>query len=701
MKATKSLPSRVALRIAVLCCAGLLTLTFALMNVEAIAGGLDPSFGGTGKVLTHISNSYDHGNAVALQSDGKIIVAGMANNSDFAVVRYNTNGSLDTTFDTDGIVTTDFGGTQDTAQALAIQSDGKIVVAGYSNINFNGSNKFAVARYNTNGSLDLSFDTDGKVITDISNNDEAYAVAIQSDGKIVVAGYSAINLFDFLLVRYNTDGSLDTTFDTDGKVLTDFGEYDMCNGMAIQSDGRIVAAGRGRAPGVGQPTTFALARYNTDGSLDTSFDTDGKVYTSIHNNFDIALAVAVQSDGKIVAGGYTNNWQFNFVLVRYNPDGSLDTGFGVGGKVETPFGDTYHSFIRDIAILSNGKIVAAGSANVTTDFAVARYRSNGLLDTSFGMGGKVTTAMGASSDYINGVAVQSDGRIVAAGTATLGGNDRDIALVRYNGDASYTGSHRFDFDGDSKSDVSVYRPSSSFWYIWNSSTNTLGYQQFGGLPQDKLVPADYDGNGKTDFAIFRDGGWHIYNSQETYFGQAGDVPVPGDYDGDTRADLAIFHEGLWHIKQSSNGSVISFLFGISADKAVPADYDGDGKFDAAIYRDGVWYIQRSTEGFTGVQFGASTDRPVPADYDGDGKCDVAVYRDGDWYILGSSAGFSAVRFGISTDDPVAADYDGDGKADVAVYRDGTWYFLYSSNGAFAAQNFGASGDVAIPSVYEP
>jgi uncharacterized delta-60 repeat protein len=238
-------------------------------------------------------------------------------NYDFALARYNTDGTLDTNFGTGGKVITAIGSSTDVAESVAIQSDGKIVAAGFSN---NGSNNdFALVRYNTNGTLDTTFDSDGKVTTAIgSANDVAYSVAIQSDGKIVAAGYSRSggSNDDFALVRYNTDGSLDTSFDSDGKVTTAIGgSNDYAESVTIQSDGKIVAAGHSY---MSSNYDFTLARYNTDGTLDTSFGTNGKVATAIGGSDDVAYSVAIQSDGKIVAAGYSyNGSNFKFALVRY------------------------------------------------------------------------------------------------------------------------------------------------------------------------------------------------------------------------------------------------------------------------------------------------------------------------------------------------------------------------------------------------
>ena len=289
-------------------------------SLHAAPGDLDLSFGGGGKVTTAIGTGGDFGYSVIQQADGKLVVAGSSwngSNADVALVRYNADGPLDTGFDGDGIVTTAIGAANDYAQSVIQQADGKLVVAGYS---WNGSNDdVALVRYNTDGSLDTGFDGDGKVTTAIGAGDDyGYSVIQQSDGKLVVAGTSYNgSSYDFALVRYNADGSLDASFDGDGIVTTAIGAAnDYAQSVIQQADGKLVVAGTSYN---GSDDDFALVRYNADGSLDTSFDGDGKVTTEISGSYNGALSVIQQANGKLVVAGYSYNGNnYDVALVRYD-----------------------------------------------------------------------------------------------------------------------------------------------------------------------------------------------------------------------------------------------------------------------------------------------------------------------------------------------------------------------------------------------
>ena len=344
-----------------------------------------------------------------------------------------TPGALDPSFGAGGKVTTAVAPTESVALALARQPDGKLVAAGYGTTGYNED--FALARYNADGSLDTSFGQGGKVLTEIGSDDNvALALALQPDGKLVAAGdsYNGSDR-DFTLARYNADGSLDTSFGQGGKVLTDIGSHnDLLYALALQPDGKLVAAGYSSN---GSDDDFALVRYNPNGTLDTTFGTGGKVTTWIGSGDDMFHALVLQPDGKIVAAG--NNVQGSqsvIALVRFNPNGTLDSTFGYFGKVGTAIGS--FSDAEALALQPDGKLVVAGLGNTGSQqgFALVRYNADGSLDTSFGSGGKVTTAIG-SLDAAEAIVVQPDGKLVAAGRARTG-SGAVFALARYETNGS-------------------------------------------------------------------------------------------------------------------------------------------------------------------------------------------------------------------------------------------------------------------------
>lgn len=397
----------------------------------AQAGSLDPTFDGDGKVTADLLSGNNMAYSVALQPDGKIVTVGYAINAgfDFAVMRHLMDGTLDTTFSADGRLTTEFfPGKSNEAMSVAVQPDGRIVVVGYT-YDLSNNLAMALARYLTDGSLDTSFSADGLLTISFSNGiwtgSGAQAVTIQPDGKILVAGGANDGPYsDFAVARLSTNGTLDSSFSVDGKVTTSLFVYDdAVAAIDVQPDGKIVVAGNLDSFDFGD---FAVVRYNTDGTLDNSFSFDGTLIMDV-GEANTARSVAVQPDGKILVAGHSVDTAYNFALVRYNIDGTLDTALDGDGIVTTPIGSA-----NSMALQPDGKIVVAGYTYDSlgyANFEVARYHPNGTLDTGFNGDGTATTFFGDNGEA-RSMAVQPDGKIVVAGWA-FNGMDYDFALARY------------------------------------------------------------------------------------------------------------------------------------------------------------------------------------------------------------------------------------------------------------------------------
>ena len=562
-----------------------ITVFFALSaSISAAPGDLDPTFGNGGIVITNRRNGNGNGNnlyaahAMAIQPDGKIVVVGEAftNESDswdFAVVRYNPDGSLDNSFG-GGIVNTPIGNSQDIAHSVAIQTDGKIVVAGStcSGVGTFGCTgfSFAVVRYNPDGSLDTSFNGTGIVSTPAGNSDSgASDLAIQADGKIVVAGISG-NFHaggsgngNFAIVRYNPDGSLDTSFNSSGKVITQVG---YARSVAIQADGKIVAAG---STGNLLDSYFVTVRYNPDGSLDTSLNGTGIVITSVGGSGSGAADLAIQTDGKIVVAGDSlaaaGNWRTaDFAILRYNPDGSLDTSFGGTGKILIPDSDSV-DYARSVAIQPNGKIIVAGdSSNIGSDFtvegsdfALVRLNPNGSLDTSFNGTGTVITSVGNAWDTACSVAIQADSKIVVAGDA---GPDefKDFVVVRYQGDSATPASCANPIDcaeffvRQHYQDFLNREPDPSGLAFWTNEITSCGFDAQCLEVKRINVSAAYF------LSIeFQQSGYLVYRFYKSAFGNLPGAPVPvrlSDFLPDAQAigQGVIVNQGNWQQQLETN-----------------------------------------------------------------------------------------------------------------------------------------------------
>lgn len=410
-------------------------LTFLLSSIISVYfnaqnGTLDPTFGIDGKVATQVGTFNDRGNGIAIQTDQKILIAGQSygvSQKYMTVLRYNPDGSVDTTFANAGVATIDFGTTGSAGNAIALQSDGKIVIGG------NNNSDFAIARLNSNGALDNTFGTNGLVNTKFGTSSYQFisALKILSNDKILAVGTVSISNFDIAMAKYNVDGTLDTTFGNNGKVTTAHpnGLNEYGNAIAIQNDNKIVVAG---TISPGGTNDFQTIRYNPDGTLDLTFNYNGKVITDFGTTVDAGNTVAIQNDQKILVGGSSSDGIISkFSMARYNTDGSLDLSFDSDGKVFTEF--TSSSAYGNALAINNDKIFLAGNSSFdNNNFAMASYNVDGSLDSTFGLGGKITTDFNTNSDQSFAIAFQADGKIILGGSTSDAASYTAFAMARYN-----------------------------------------------------------------------------------------------------------------------------------------------------------------------------------------------------------------------------------------------------------------------------
>jgi FG-GAP-like repeat len=573
----------------------------------------------------------------------------------------------------------------------------------------------AIGDFNNDGNADLAIGTINNAGINIRLGNGTGSFPNETNTAVVDS------VTDLVAADFNSDGNLDLA-------MTKNGGYSTAPTNAVR-----VISGNG-AGGFGAPTNFAIGSFpldleigdfNADGRPDVaavSFATANTVSILLNNGaggFTAAPAISwanVTSGAKIVAADFNRDCATDLAVVRSDSVAILQGN------------NTGNFSLSSITVSNAPTSLAVGDFNLDrkVDLAIGRFSAaggNGFIILPGNGTGGFSAAFSLNSSLIADNLAVLD--INLDGKLDIAMSRRTNSFSLYNGNSAIFLRTENDFDVDGRTDLSVFRPSLGDWFVQRSTQGF--YQQHWGLSGDKLASADYDGDFKTDLAVWRENGYGDPNSsyffilqssnntfRQEQFGRVGDVPTAvGDWDGDGKADAAVYRGGVGAGTQSfffyrpSGTSGVDFRtiwWGISGDQPVRGDFDGDGKLDAAVFRpsNAIWYIVQSSNGQTLYQsWGTSTDRPVPADYDGDGKTDVAVFRPANnvWYVLNSATGTPSYgQWGISGDSLAPADYNGDGKAEVAVYRpsDQRWYIPPCANLNPVGTKFGSSGDVAVP-----
>jgi uncharacterized delta-60 repeat protein len=694
------------------------------------AGALDPTFGAGGKVtVPHLpTTTTGAAYAVVAQLNGKIVLAG--NNSasgggPATLVRLNTDGTPDATFGNAGQVVipppsaTNQSGTGSFTTAQSVLIDPRtqqIVAAGWVARPFTVHTvlvSFGAVRLNPDGSLDTSFNSNGVAAIPVGlsgiippNVEVGFGfagAALQPDGKVILAGYETTsNLVSpptttgtVLLFRLNHDGTQDTGFGAGGKVTLQFdtASQDAAGAVAVQPDGRIVVAGTSTVSSAGAQTSrFAVARLTPAGQLDPTFNGTGtQVFTFGANPQNQANALSLQADGKLVVGGSTaaaRGGNTDFAVARLNPDGTLDTSFNGSGEQTVAFdlGGTDADTVNALAVQANGKVVAAGSAVTTvpgvpgvgsdppSHFAAARFNGDGTLDTGFGAAGKVDVGFGLGGDLADvarGVAVQPSGRIVLAGKASVSGSpftrvQEVMAVAGLVGDPGLPAT------------VGVFDPASATWYLRNANSPgapSVAPFRYGG-PGWIPVVGDWDGNGTATIGVVDPATmtWYLKNSNAPgapdvapfRYGAPGWIPVVGDWTGDGRTGVGVVDPATetWYLRNSASPGapdVAPFRYGAPGWVPVAGDWDGNGTTTIGVVDPATetWYLRNSNgpgaPDIAPFAYGAPGWIPVVGDWGGRGVSTVGVFDPaGAWYL----------RYG-----------NGPGAPDVAPFRYGAGAWL--------------------------
>lgn len=662
-------------------------------------------------------NNWVYG--LGVQRDGNYVVGGdfttAGGSAHTGLARITPNGTVDQTLNP----TMTNGASSTAVIGLAIQPDQKIIVGGFFTT-VNGVSKSRIARLNPSGSLDTSFNASADFYVDV--------ITLQSDGKILIGGaFEVVNGQTRAgIARLNAEGTLDTTFNP---ILN--GVVREVLDIKVDNSGKIWVGGF--FAGVNGNGKAHLVRLNSNGSVDPAYTAptlDGGIYSiSIDTNDYIYIAgsfnnidgFARRSIGMLNASGSWNslfadmNTNEKIMSMTIREDGKILVGgyfTSIGSQARGQFAALGRNRSPILALNVTPTNLSWYRDGIAPEVSrvVYEHSTDGVNYTA--LGNAVQSPFPGYSWNLAVPAGLQTGFIRARGYYDHSDRRSSYEKVVYYHKPQAPTAIPFDFDGDRKSDVGIYRQGE--WWIANSGAGSVTSAAFGG-PGDVLVPADYTGDGRADQAVWRPstGEWFVQRSGiATYysfpFGMTGDIPMPADFDGDGKTDVAVFRPSTatWYIGRSSDGQIAFAQFGANGDQPVSADYDGDGKADIAIFRpaEGSWWILRSTNNQTmSFAFGAGTDRAVPGDYTGDGKADVAVWRPstGEWFFLRNENNqYYSFAFGVNGDIPAPADFDGDGKFDVAVFRptQGVWYISATTAGSLIF-SFGVNSDRPISNAF--
>ena len=610
------------------------------------------------------------------------------NSYDYVLLKYNTDGNL--------LWTRYYGGTpgyDDFARSLKVDAAGNAHIAGYS-WGVGTFANYATVKYDTNGNQLWAKRFSG------GNGEILNEVELDPAGNVYVTGYSnrssAGGSEDIVTIKYNAAGEQQWL----NRYNSTADDTDEGYSLEITATGDVLVLGE-----TWDLSTSRTLVHKINGASGAGVWTKDLSALIDPDRGEVPETMRLDSAGNIIlAGMLFDDFSYNVDSFVAKLDASANMDW-----VEIYDGPSDEDYDGDpkITIGSDGSIYLAvtseGFANA--DIQIVKYMPDGATDWTYRFGNPFL-----GDDYVadynadsahRAVLLDPQGNVYTAGESYIPEQSTDLVVFKLEPVAQLR-AVPYDFDGDRKADISVFRPETGTWWILNSSDSTYTATNWG-INSDRIVPADYDGDGRIDKAVYRNGLWYVLKSgtggySVNQFGLANDKPVPADFDNDGKADLSVFRQGVWHLLRSSDGRYKASQFGVDSDTPLPADYDSNRLSDVAVFRGGTWYVRYQSElPFASFQFGLTTDKPVPSDYDGDKKADYAVFRNGVWYIWESRSGSpSIVQWGIAGDIPVPADYDGDKKTDIAVFRQGVWYILRSSDRGATILQFGLATDVPIP-----